>query len=175
MLAHLVVNADGDREIQLASLSGEELYSLGNTAEKQGQNVQAFDFYERAYRKGYIQAVTHIGKCKLYGIGVEKSYAEAERHFRVGVDNNHAEAMFYLGVMFEKGTAAAGVNPQEALSWYQKSIAITPGHVRCQKHLDRLLTEMSAKELCSRDGMFAGAAGAAPQALGQAHRVGHAP
>ncbi len=61
LAAHAVVHGEVTMEMQLASLSGEALYQMGMSAEEKGQDIQAFDFYKRAYRQGYVKAVTQIG------------------------------------------------------------------------------------------------------------------
>ena len=126
------------------SPTGQEYYERGVTSERAGNMAEAYQDYQRSYQKDFFKAYTRVGLFALQGHGgasVDKQKAQACLEHAAA--HGHADAMFNLGRMFEKGYTATGVQDNiTALSWYKKALKADPKHPRYQEKVTTLTTRI---------------------------------
>jgi len=66
------------------------------------------------------QSHYQLGMNYYQGKGVEKSFSEAMKWFRLAAQHRHPRAIFMLGRMYDKGTGTTE-NPAEAAKYYLQS------------------------------------------------------
>ena len=60
---------------------------------------------ERAAKSGNAAAMVEVGKCYLFGNGVDENNKKAQKWFEEAIELNNADALFWMGYMYEKGKA----------------------------------------------------------------------
>ena len=60
---------------------------------------------EKAAKNGDAAAMVEVGKCYLFGNGVEENSKKAQKWFEEAIELNNADALFWMGYMYEKGKA----------------------------------------------------------------------
>ena len=60
---------------------------------------------ERAAKSGNAAAMVEVGKCYLFGNGVDENNKKAQKWFEEAIELNNADALFGMGYMYEKGKA----------------------------------------------------------------------
>ena len=60
---------------------------------------------ERAAKNGDAAAMVEVGKCYLFGNGVDENNKKAQKWFEEAIELNNADALFWMGYMYEKGKA----------------------------------------------------------------------
>ncbi len=130
-----------------SSPTGEEYYERGVTFHRAGNLAEAYEAYQRAYRKDFFKAYTRVGLVALEGLGgVPINRQKAQADFEHAAACGHADAMFNLGRMAEKGHTVAGTpDINQAIVWYQKTLTVDPTYPRCQEKIDTLTAQSEAK------------------------------
>ena len=131
------------------SPTGQEYYERGVASERTGNIAEAYQDYKRSYKKDFFKAYTRIGLFALQGDGgaiVDKQKAQV--CFEHAAAHGHADAMFNLGRMFEKGYITTGVQDDAiALSWYEKALKANPERARYQEKVATLRARMRSSEM----------------------------
>ena len=60
---------------------------------------------ERAAKNGDAAAMVEVGKCYLFGNGVDENNKKAQKWFEEAIELNNADALFWMGYMYESGKA----------------------------------------------------------------------
>lgn len=93
--------------------------------------VQAVFWWEKAANGGIPNAKTNLGVCYRDGIAVEKNLNKARNLFIEAAAENHLQAQYQLGLLFESEG-----NRERALYWLEK--AASAGHEKARKHFEQL-------------------------------------
>lgn len=80
-------------------------------------------------RQGDAKAQSDLGSYYLYGLGVDKDFAEAAKWLRKAADQGDRAAQSELGSLFEQGQGVKQ-DHAEAVKWYRK--AADKGHSSAQ-------------------------------------------
>jgi len=117
-------------------LKAEQLYKL---AAKQGHieaqkkiDVVNFNKELELANKGDVAAQNNLGIMFLNGTGVAKDYKEAEKFFRLAVEQGHPDAQYNLGIMLLNGIVSEK-NYKEAEKFFR--LAVEKGHPDAQYNL----------------------------------------
>jgi tetratricopeptide (TPR) repeat protein len=126
------------------SPTGEEYYERGVTSHKAGNLPEAYADYQRGVQKDYFKAYTRVGFFALQGLGgVSVDKAKAQSHFEIAAARGHADAMFNLGRLFEKGDTATGdIDLEKALFWYERTLKADPEFPRCQEKIASISAQL---------------------------------
>ncbi|HEY5792650.1 MAG TPA: serine/threonine-protein kinase, partial [Chthoniobacterales bacterium] len=91
--------------------SGLAMYKLGVCYDKgigvARDEVTAFQWYERAYEQGLIQAAGNLGVCYLKGWGVPKNPSKAVQIFAEGAKSNDPDCLYFYGGCLMDGLGTA--------------------------------------------------------------------
>lgn len=143
--AQLLIDHANDRRnvaqaFRAPSPTGQEYYKRGVSFEKAGDMVEARKNYQRSYQKDFFKAYTRVGLFALEGqAGVPVDKQKAQTCFEHAARHGHADAMFNLGRMFEKGCTTTGIQDNDtALFWYKKALKVDPEHARYQEKVTAL-------------------------------------
>jgi len=79
----------------------------------------------------YAQAC--LGLMCYYGRGVDRNSSTAVEWYRKAAEQGHADAQFYLGLMYRYGFDGVDENEAIAAEWYRK--AAEQGHANAQYNL----------------------------------------
>lgn len=74
----------------------EEQFDMAMQHIKDGDEEQAVLLLKKAADGGYAKAFTELGKCYLYGIGVNPSKSEAVRYLKKSLETGDAEGIYLL-------------------------------------------------------------------------------
>ena len=77
-----------------------------------------------------------VGIAYAEGRGVPRDAKEAARWYRIGAEQGHTEAQFFLGVALDRGSGVPQ-NKAEAAQWYER--AADAGYMRAQFNLAAML------------------------------------
>ena len=112
-----------------------DLFEKGLEYEKQGDYVNAMQFYLQASQENNAEAQLRIGMMYFTGKGVPKDRAETEKWYELSAQNGNAHALNILGSWYEYGSDGYTVDYQKAADFYSKAAKI--GHAKSQCHLGR--------------------------------------
>ena len=112
-------------------------------------NEIAFHWIQLAAKQGYAEAQHHLGLMHLNGTGVAKNDEMAFDWIRLAAaqrlaeafgwlknaadDENHQDAQYHLGVMYQQGEGDIAQDASAAAKWFTK--AAEQGHTKAQYHL----------------------------------------
>ncbi len=109
--------------IRPVSPSAEQLCKAGLAADKEQDDVKAFDSYRRASEKGYYRANTYAAFFYLTGRGgAPKDKEKARELLEVGAQAGHPRAQYNLAKIYEKGDGVTQ-DTHLALYWYRQGAA----------------------------------------------------
>ncbi len=96
-----------------------DLFELACQYAAGGQAEKAF-FFKAAAERGHAFATSNLGICFYFGDGVEQSYTEAFKYFKIASKANDPTAFYYLARMYRAGK---GCKPdiRVALEHYTKA------------------------------------------------------
>ncbi|WP_299200854.1 SPOR domain-containing protein [uncultured Amphritea sp.] len=89
------------------------MFETGAAGEK--DQSKAYQWYLKAAQQGLVGAQLKVGTMLLEGRGVSANRASAQHWIRKAAEAENANAQVAMGVML------AEIDPQESLSWYQRS------------------------------------------------------
>ena len=112
--------------------SGHEQYSNGRTYFFKNKYKNALKWLKMAEKHGNAEALTLIGYCYYYGLGVSRDYSEAYRYYHLAADKGVINAQYLLGIAYETGDEVTK-DIDEAVSWYLK--CAEQGHAGAQYRL----------------------------------------
>jgi serine/threonine protein kinase len=132
-----------------ASPTAEEYYERGVKAQQAGNMPEAYQDYQRSAQKDYFKAYTRVGLFALQGLGgAVRDKAQAETNFKTAASRGHADAMFNLGRMYEKGDTVDGhTDDVKALTWYERARNADPDHPRYQEKVVTLTQRVQSSEM----------------------------
>ncbi|RGB31457.1 kinase-like domain-containing protein, partial [Rhizophagus diaphanus] len=81
---------------------------------------KAFELYEKAAKKEFIEAQYKLGKCYYDGIGTVVNKEKAFELYKNVSEKGNNEAQYKLGQLYEKGEGTEK-NSELSFYWYQKS------------------------------------------------------
>jgi serine/threonine protein kinase/TPR repeat protein len=87
------------------------------------QYEKAVEWYQKAAAQGLPVAMAGLANLTWYGRGTARDPDKAIDHWKAACDRNFVSSCFVLGQLYEAGSRA---NPEEALRYYRKSVAV-PG------------------------------------------------
>ena len=84
--------------------------------------VQAAHWYEKAAKKGHVEAAMRLSMMYAQGRGVEKDDKKTFQYMEQAATSNNMNALYNMGRCYEEGI---GVKPDlsKALEWYKKAAA----------------------------------------------------
>ena len=112
-----------------------DIFEKGLEYEKQGDYVNAMQFYLQASQENNAEAQLRIGMMYFTGKGVPKDRAETEKWYKLSAQNGNSHALYILGSWYEYGREGYAIDYQKASDYYLK--AAQKGHARSQCHLGR--------------------------------------
>lgn len=128
--------------ISLYSQSPEELFIQGKDYYNAEKYLKAVKCFEKAAKKGHVEAQLSIGICFYEGKGVNQNYNKAVEWFEMAAGKGNADAQLNLGLCYEKGNGVKQ-NYNEAAKWYR--MAAEQGFTVAQYRLGLLLWARSTK------------------------------
>ncbi|KAI0225298.1 Receptor-interacting serine/threonine-protein kinase 1 [Massospora cicadina] len=103
----------------------------GNGGEK-CDPLQAFRWFHTAAENGDGNALFHLGRCYVMGLGIEKDFRRGFNCFVKAATRDHAEAQNTLGSFYYQGTVTP-VDYTEAVRWFTR--AALAGHTLAEYNL----------------------------------------
>jgi len=82
---------------------------------------QAFALLLRIADAGHAHARYRVGNCLQYGLGAAENIAEAANWYRLAARQDHGEAQYELGFLYEHGDGVPQQNTGTAAGWYRKA------------------------------------------------------
>ncbi|HBE67792.1 MAG TPA: hypothetical protein DDW52_06555 [Planctomycetaceae bacterium] len=83
---------------------------------------QVYSWASKAADRNNVDAITCLGWCREYGLGVQRDYEKSLEHYLTAARRGYSLAQFNAGQMFRTGVAGEQ-NLPEALSWFEKAAA----------------------------------------------------
>jgi TPR repeat protein len=108
---------DATAQYELASC-----YNAGDCDGVRQDNVNAFEWYEKAATQGNADAQFNLGVAYEYGQGGQQDYVRACEWYEKAATQGNADAQFKLGVLYESGHGVKQ-NYAKAREWYKKAAA----------------------------------------------------
>lgn len=65
--------------------------------------TKAIEFYNKAFKQNFSEAMCKLGDCYFYGLGVEKDYEKAKNYYMDAEKMNNKNAYCQLGIMYMMG------------------------------------------------------------------------
>lgn len=90
---------------------------------------KAFPYLLEAANRGEIHAQNLVGYCYGLGLGVKKDRLQAIFWYQQAAKYHHEEALFNLGVSYDKGNGAEDL--KKALSFYKRAAALGHDGAQC--------------------------------------------
>jgi TPR repeat protein len=103
---------------------------LGYVLERAGENEQAIQLYRSAAEQGNPGGELVLGQRYASGEGVEQSFEEALMWINRAVDQEHPEALLFLGEMYELGGIGLEKDMQEATRLWRRAAELGNAHAR---------------------------------------------
>ena len=121
-----------------------------------GQNVpqnydQALHWYEKAAKRGDVEAQSELGFLYFTGNLVEKDYEKARDWFETAARNGYPLAQYNMGILWYTGNGVETVDMVRAYAWF--SLAASNGNSSGGVARRFLETRLSPKELVEAQGI----------------------
>ena len=110
---------------------------LGFLELRNGNNATAVKYLRTAAKNGDKFGLHGMGYALYHGIGVEKDYTEAFRHFKRAAEMDHAEAIYNVGIMYWRGI---GVKKSVTEAYRKFQVAAQMRHVQSQYNVAMMLS-----------------------------------
>ncbi|WP_306539755.1 tetratricopeptide repeat protein [Megasphaera sp.] len=95
-------------------------YNLGVEASWDGDEHQAFSWFQKSAEQGYLSAQYGLGDCYYMGKGVAQDYSKAAAWYQKAADKGHVDAQCDLGRCYYFGNGVEQ-DYRKAIEWFRKS------------------------------------------------------
>ncbi len=121
-------------------IMGEIYHSRFHARNKQPNPQKARYWYEKAGKRGHLNAQYRLGKMYYTGEeGVERDYKKALEWFEAAAKQGHMNAQYHLGKMYYKGKGVRK-DYKVALEWFEA--AAKQGHKDAENRLDKIYSKV---------------------------------
>jgi len=96
-------------------------YCCAEGVRRERNAKEAFDWYQRALKAGYLPSANNLGYMHLRGLLGASEVSKALYYYKFASDHGFNGAQFNLGELYRDGQGGAEKDPEEAMKWFQLS------------------------------------------------------